>query len=124
MKQYKTTVLVVAEPKSLFDYIGNDSVDEDLTDNKDGFLVTGSGKSPVWMDTPTFEERYKCVDTFQDRLDIELDELTVKINALSEALNNELVPKEEIPILVNQLHVMNSYSDILVKRRNKLRANA
>lgn len=66
-------------------------------------------------------ERAKATgETFLDRLIIERDELGAKINKLNHAIENKLIPNEELPILRLQLKSMDTYLSILEMRLEKV----
>lgn len=66
-----------------------------------------------------FEEAYKPASTFLERLHVEASDLYEKIEKLTHAIENNLVPKSEVQILKAQLGVMQSYFGILASRINK-----
>tara|TARA_R110002073_G_scaffold215768_1_gene376019 strand:+ start:448 stop:846 length:399 start_codon:yes stop_codon:yes gene_type:complete len=128
MKNYIGTKEVKARPMNRLDYNGYRGwglpSDEDGED--EGYLVeyiNGSGKNHQnhdgyisWSPSGVFEESYRETTTYQDRLKIEYNDLCDKVEKLAKALEKDLVPSSQQPILIKQLSVMGEYSNILLER--------
>jgi len=63
-----------------------------------------------------FDKAYKVCETYVDRLQIEKDDLELKITKLHKALIDKAVPTKSIDVLVHQLDVMQTYLHILEGR--------
>lgn len=128
MKNYIGTKEVKARPMNRLDYNGYRGWDlpSDEDGEDEGYLVeyiNGSGKNHQnhdgyisWSPSGVFEESYRETTTYQDRLKIEYNDLCDKVEKLAKALEKDLVPSSQQPILIKQLSVMGEYSNILLER--------
>ena len=128
MKNYIGIKEVKARPMNRLDYNGYRGWDlqSDEDGEDEGYLVeyiNGSGKNHQnhdgyvsWSPSGVFEESYRETTTYQDRLKIEYNDLCDKVKKLAKALEKDLVPSSQKPILIKQLSVMGEYSNILLER--------
>tara|TARA_R110000744_G_scaffold162080_2_gene278692 strand:+ start:335 stop:733 length:399 start_codon:yes stop_codon:yes gene_type:complete len=128
MKNYIGTKEIKARPMNRLDYNGYRGWDlpSDEDGEYEGYLVeyiNGSGKNHQnhdgyvsWSPSGVFEESYRETTTYQDRLKIEYNDLCDKVKKLAKALEKDLVPSSQKPILIKQLSVMGEYSNILLER--------
>jgi|TARA_R110000765_G_scaffold71801_2_gene139387 hypothetical protein len=128
MKNYIGIKEVKARPMNRLDYNGYRGWDlpSDEDGEDEGYLVeyaNASGKNHqnhdgyiTWSPKDPFEEAYRETTTYQDRLKIEYNDLCDKVEKLAKALEKDLVPSSQQPILIKQLSVMGEYSNILLER--------
>ena len=128
MKNYIGTKEVKARPMNRLDYNGYRGWElwTDENGEEEGYLVeytNGSLKNHqnhdgyiTWSPSGVFEESYRETTTYQDRLKIEYNDLCDKVEKLAKALEKDLVPSSQQPILIKQLSVMGKYSNILLER--------
>lgn len=72
-----------------------------------------------WSPKSVFEEAYNCAETFLDRLEIELTELSDKQDKLNKFFDTEIfegLSEQEQTLLQAQFGAMLAYSQILVER--------
>lgn len=83
-----------------------------------------------WSPKSVFEQAYKCADSFLDRLQIEHDELTERLNSLDAFLSRgfdhvaEKVGYKQAAILISQRMAMKAYFDVLDARIDDLKQNS
>ena len=127
MKKYESKIEVVATEITAGEYskkIGYEILNSDgVPRDKDepGYRIKGPG-FVKWMPKEDFEDEFRCVETWKDRLIIERDELLVKVTKLRDFINsktfNHVSDKQEY-LLREQLHHMQCYLDILDNRLAK-----
>lgn len=89
--------------------------------NDQGYLIKGSGFMK-WMTKEDFENEFRCVETWKDRLVVERDELEVRVDKLRDFVNSktfDYVRDKQKHLLREQLHHMQCYLDILDDRLTK-----
>lgn len=126
MKKYQGTKCVEAEPMTLGDYkrlTGRDpyaNSGSDVSDNSCGFHVRYKDGYESWSPLAAFEEAYRPCETYLDRLRIEKDELTDRINKLQTFIDDN--PKfaelgqDDRDMLRAQYETMRIYEHILIDR--------
>jgi len=83
------------------------------------YRVEWEGGETNWFLEDEFEMMFDCVDTWNDRLINERDELEVKVNKLRTFVNSKTfdhVSEKQKGLLREQLHHMQCYLDILNDR--------
>lgn len=99
-----------------YEILNSDGVPRDK--DEPGYRIKGPG-FVKWMPKEDFEDEFRCVETWKDRLIIERDELLVKVIKLRDFINsktfNHVSGKQEY-LLREQLHHMQCYLDILDDR--------
>lgn len=135
MQQYTGTKTIMAVPMSQGEYNvlrgWEMPADKDPTDP--GYLVQYENDSKAnvegfdgyisWSPQKPFEEAYRASGTYDERLIIEMEELTKKICKLDEYLRNMDPTKEDFYILNIQLGIMQSYFGVLRYRYDKIKKN-
>jgi hypothetical protein len=135
LKQYTGTKTIMATPMTRGEYNAlrgwQVPADEDPSDA--GYLVEyqNDSKSNVegfdgyisWSPQKPFEEAYRASGAYDERLIIEMEELTKKICKLDEYLRNMDPTKEDFYILNIQLGIMQSYFGVLRYRYDKIKKN-
>ena len=133
MKHYIGTKEVKATRVTRKEY--NDYRGWELPSNEngkdEGYLVEypGGGKANhpdhvgyiSWIPEDVFEKAYRLSETFINRLDIELDDLTTKLKKLEDFIESgkaESLSKEVQDLLAKQLTAMTDYHNALVERKN------
>lgn len=127
MKKYESKIEALATEMTAGEYskkIGYEILNSDgVPRDKDepGYRIKGPG-FVKWMPKEDFEDEFRCVETWKDRLIIERDELLVKVIKLRDFINsktfNHVSGKQEY-LLREQLHHMQCYLDILDDRLAK-----
>lgn len=128
MKTYESKIEVTALEMTAGEYfrvIGIKLINakgEPYDHNDQGYLIKGPGFTK-WMPKEDFENEFRCVETWKDRLVVERDELLVRVTKLRDFVNsktfNHVSGKQEY-LLREQLHHMQCYLDILNDRLTKL----
>ena len=124
MKKYTGTKEVSAKPMSLGEfraYSGRDpySNTEDPGDSYMGYLVKYEDGYESWSPKNVFEKAYKCTETFVDRLLVEYNTETLKLNKLSAFIRSELfktLPERKKRRLYIQENIMQDFLRILWER--------
>lgn len=112
MQTYIGTKTIKAEPMRL--------LCPDLqTKQQDGYKVVYPDGYESWSPKDVFEAAYKLADTWLDRLRIERDELSARLDKLtafteSPAFND--VPEHDAALLLDQRNAMAGYLEILTVR--------
>lgn len=120
MKKYIGTKVIMAEPMTMTEaqkVLGREL--KPATAEEDGYLVEYKDGYKSWSPKSVFEEAYKCAETFLDRLEIELTELSNKQDKLSKFFDTDIfksLPKQKQTLLQAQFCAMLTYSQILVER--------
>lgn len=124
-KKYVGTKEVNALPMPLGDFIKmsgrNPYVNDENVHSNDepGYLVEYKDGYRSWSPKEVFEEAYKCSETFVDRLVIELDELSDKLDKLNKFFDTDTFKNlsgTERTLLQAQLGAMIAYGQILTAR--------
>ena len=134
MLQYTGTKEVKARPMTLGEY--NDYRGWDLPSDEDAAKEVYLVEYAIDPESPpnhadhagyitmspkhVFDKAYRRSGTFQDRLQIEINELESKIGKLDSALEGKKVTEESVLILELQLTQMNAYLYTLNKRMDLL----
>ena len=121
MKQkFIGTKVIMAEPMTLKEaqkVLGREL--KPATAEEDGYLVEYKDGYKSWSPKSVFEEAYKCAETFLDRLEIELTELSNKQDKLNKFFDTDIfksLPKQKKTLLQAQFGAMLAYSQIIVER--------
>ena len=119
MKQYTCTKSVKAAPCDLFDaqeIIGRKIYGDD-SENMMGYLIQYEDGYMSWSPKKAFEEGYVLTETFINRMEFELTELTQRINKAMQACFTigtlHWYKRQE---LMGQLEHMQKYADALYQR--------
>lgn len=132
MKTYETKIEVLAKPMTAGEYnqeMGfqlRNAKGELYSETETGYFVKVSG-TVKWMPKEDFENEFKCVETWKDRLVIERDELLIRVTKLRDFINSKTfdhVSNKQGFLLREQLHYMQCYLDILNDRLTKLQEGA
>lgn len=115
MKKYKCRKEIHAYPVTINDFwhIPSLPVEEGYA------FIEEEGEDEQWMNKECFEMDHVLVDTWKDRLIVERDELEVKVNKLRNFVNSKTfdhVSEKQKVLLMEQLHHMQCYLDILNDR--------
>ena len=135
MQQYTGTKTIMATPMTRGEYNALRGWEvpegEDPTDL--GYLVQYENGSKAnaegfdgyisWSPMKQFDEAYKPSGTFDQRLLIEMEEITKKICKIDEYLRNMDPVKEDFYILNIQLGIIQSYYSVLRLRYDKIKKN-
>lgn len=124
MKKYTGTKEVSAKPMSLGEfraYSGRDpySNTEDPGDSYMGYLVKYEDGYESWSPKNVFEKAYKCTETFVDRLLVEYNTESLKLNKLSAFVRSEMfkaLPERKKKQLYIQENIMQDFLRILWER--------
>ena len=128
MKTYETKIEVLAKPMTAGEYnqeMGfqlRNAKGELYSEIETGYFIKVSG-TVKWMPKEDFENEFKCVETWKDRLVIERDELLIRVTKLRDFINSKTfdhVSNKQGFLLREQLHYMQCYLDILNDRLTKL----
>lgn len=129
MKKYIGTKQVEAEPMTLGEFIKQSGRNPyansgDLhTDDEPGYIVKYQDGYVSWSPKETFEEAYKIADTALDRMLIEGEELTVKLEKLRTFIGTDKFNSlDEVTkaMLVTQAKIMSDYQGVLNQRYTKM----
>ena len=116
MKKYIGTKFIMAEPMTVTEA---QKVLKPVTGEDDGYLVEYKDGYKSWLPKSVFEETYKYPDTFLDRLEIELIEISDKIDKLNKFFDTDIfksLSKQKQTLLQAQFSAMLAYSQILIER--------
>lgn len=123
MKKFIGTKVVEARPMNEIDaeYIGYARKNSDNHEWRDGYHVRYTNPDgsfyDSWSPKDVFEKSYKPSETFQERVQIERDELAVKVEKLRTFLDKNNVETEiginQYRLLIKQLTYMENYLAIL-----------
>lgn len=124
MKKYTGTKEVSAKPMSLGEfraYSGRDpySNTEDPGDSYMGYLVKYEDGYESWSPKNVFEKAYKCTETFVDRLILEYNTETLKLEKLSAFIRSDMfkaLPERKKRQLYIQENIMQDFLRILWER--------
>ena len=86
MIKYEGTKQLHATPISLgiYNALRGWDIPENEDPNKEGYLVVYPDGYPSWSPKEVFEESYNTIETYKDRLKIELEALTSKLDKLND----------------------------------------
>lgn len=126
MKKYIGTKQVEAEPMTMGEAYEKGLLHRDASlcdgdKQREGYFVKYKDGYESWSPAEPFEEAYKCCDTFLDRLMIEQEELSDKLQKLRQFIESpkfeELVKDNyQRLLLVKQENYMHEYLEILDER--------
>lgn len=126
MKKYIGTKVIKAEPMTMTEaqkVLGREIKPATVEGN--GYLVEYKDGYKSWSPKSVFEEAYKPAETFLDRLAIEQQELTEKVDKLRKFLSLEdaqmKVGSFQFVRMTEQLEAMEKYLDILTRRIEDLK---
>lgn len=126
MKKFIGTKVVKAEPMTMAEaqkVLGREI--KPATVEEDGYLVEYKDGYKSWSPKSVFEEAYKPIETFLDRLVIEKQELTVKVDKLCKFLSmKDVIMKVgsfQFARMTEQLEAMEKYLNILTIRIEDLK---
>ena len=126
MKKFIGTKVVLAEPMTMAEaqkVLGREI--KPATVEEDGYLVKYKDGYKSWSPKSVFEEAYKPIETFLDRLVIEKQELTVKVDKLRKFLSmKDVIMKVgsfQFVRMTEQIEVMEKYLNILTRRIEDLK---
>lgn len=126
MKKFIGTKVVKAEPMTMAEaqkVLGREI--KPATIEEDGYLVEYKDGYKSWSPKSVFEEAYKPIETFLDRLVIEKQELTVKVDKLLKFLSmKDVIMKVgsfQFARMTEQLEAMEKYLSILTIRIEDLK---
>lgn len=125
MKKYQGTKEVHAEPMRLGDFIetkgrnpyANDSQLHDLSEN--GYLVVYEDGYESWSPKEVFEKAYRPIETFVERLRVEVDQLQERVVKLRDFTHSDKFKTLELwerESLYEQLALMEAYLRIISTR--------
>ena len=121
MKKFIGTKVIMAEPMTMTEaqkVLGREI--KPATVEEDGYLVEYKDGYKSWSPKNVFEEAYKPAETFLDRLAIEQNELTEKVDKLRKFLSVEdaqmKVGSFQFVRMTEQLEAMEKYLNILTIR--------
>lgn len=126
MKKYIGTKVIKAEPMTMTEAQKVLGVEiRPATVEEDGYLVEYKDGYKSWSPKSVFEEAYKPADTFLDRLAVEQQELTEKVDKLRKFLTVEdaqmKVGSFQFVRMTEQLEAMEKYLNILTRRIEDLK---
>lgn len=126
MKKFIGTKVVKAEPMTMEEaqkVLGREI--KPATVEEDGYLVKYKDGYKSWSPKSVFEEAYKPIETFLDRLVIEKQELTVKVDKLYKFLSMKdaimKVGSFQFARMTEQIEAMEKYLSILTIRIEDLK---
>ena len=126
MKRYIGTKVIMAEPMTMEEaqkVLGREI--KPATVEEDGYLVEYKDGYKSWSPKSVFEEAYKPIETFLDRLVIEKQELTVKVDKLCKFLSMKdaimKVGSFQFARMTEQIEAMEKYLSILTIRIEDLK---
>lgn len=121
MKKFIGTKVIMAEPMTMTEaqnVLGREI--KPATIEEDGYLVEYKDGYKSWSPKSAFDEAYKPAETFLDRLAIEQNELTEKVDKLRKFLSVEdaqmKVGSFQFVRMTEQLEAMEKYLNILTIR--------
>mgnify|MGYP006903497677 CR=1 FL=1 len=133
MKKYIGTKQVKAEPMNELAAVekGFARKNEDNHEWRQGYHVQYTNPDgstyDSWSPKQVFEQSYKRADNFLDRLQIEFDELVIRLETLDKLLANDFdnvakkVGSKQAAMLITQRYMMKGYLDILASRIDDLK---
>lgn len=120
MKKYIGTKVIKAEPMTVTEAQVLGVEIKPATVEKNGYLVEYKDGYKSWSPKSVFDETYKPADTFLDRLAVEQQELTEKVDKLRKFLSLEeaqmKVGSFQFVRMTEQLEAMEKYLNILTRR--------
>lgn len=124
MKKYIGTKQIEAEPMTMGEAYEKNLLQAGRVPNesektKAGYHVKYEGGYESWSPAEPFDKAYKVADTPLDRMVIEYDELTQKIDKLDVFLDSEkfkTLDEKVKGFLSSQYHIMIAYSVVLTER--------
>lgn len=126
MKKYIGTKVIKAEPMTVTEaqkVLGREI--KPATVEEDGYLVEYKDGYKSWSPKSVFDETYKPSETFLDRLAVEQQELTEKVDKLRKFLSLEdaqmKVGSFQFVRMTEQLEAMEKYLNILTRRIENLK---
>lgn len=126
MKKFIGTKVVQAMPMTMTEaqkVLGREI--KPATVEEDGYLVEYKDGYKSWSPKSVFEEAYKPADTFLDRLTVEQQGLTEKVDKLRKFLSLEdaqmKVGSFQFVRMTEQLEAMEKYLNILTRRIEDLK---
>ena len=126
MKQYIRTKVIMAEPMTMTEaqkVLGREI--KPATVEEDGYLVEYKDEYKSWSPKSVFDETYKLAETFLDRLAVEQQELTEKVDKLRKFLSLKdaqmKVGSFQFVRMTEQLEAMEKYLNILTRRIEDLK---
>lgn len=131
MKKYIGTKQVEAEPMTLGEFINKTGrnpyagTDKERSVDTEGYFVKYKDGYESWSPAKPFKEAYKCIDTFLDRLHLELKELYAKMDKLvpfieSGKADEVITDNYQNRLLRLQHRVMSRYINVLECRIGRL----
>ena len=125
MKQYIGTKVIKAEPMTVTEAQVLGVEIKPATVEEDGYLVEYKDGYKSWSPKSVFDETYKPAETFLDRLAVEQQELTEKVDKLRKFLSLEdaqmKVGSFQFVRMTEQLEAMEKYLNILTRRIEDLK---
>lgn len=125
MKKYIGTKVIKAEPMTVTEAQVLGVEIKPATVEKNGYLVEYKDGYKSWSPKSVFDETYKPAETFLDRLAIEQQELTEKVDKLRKFLSLEdaqmKVGSFQFVRMTEQLEAMEKYLNILTRRIEDLK---
>lgn len=128
MKKYVSkTVYCMAEPmkfKDVPDYIHQ--FDDDIDDDMDGYLVENQYNEVSWLPKAFFEDKFTLIDSFIDRMKLELEELDDRIWKLEKFIESDSfnsLEETDRNLLNEQLQAMHGYLGALSCRFERAISN-
>lgn len=118
MKNYIGTKEVKAQPMTADEAVTN-GYKVGTHEHEDGYEVQYADGYKSWSPKATFEKAYKVSDTYADRLNIELSELTDKILKIREFFITDAfksLPVAKQNLMHAQFGAMLAYKEILAER--------
>lgn len=128
MKKYIGTKQVEAEPMTMGEayekgLLQAGRVPSEAEKDKDGYHVRYKDGYESWSPTEPFEESYKLADTALDRMLIEGEELTVKLEKLQTFIGTDKfgsLDEATKAMLIAQAKIMAEYQCVLNQRYTKM----
>lgn len=125
MKKYIGTKVIKAEPMTVTEAQVLGVEIKPATVEEDGYLVEYKDGYKSWSPKSVFDETYKPAETFLDRLAVEQQELTEKVDKLRKFLSLEdaqmKVGSFQFVRMTEQLEAMEKYLNILTRRIEDLK---
>lgn len=125
MKKYIGTKVIKAEPMTVTEAQVLGVEIKPATVEENGYLVEYKDGYKSWSPKSVFDETYKPAETFLDRLAVEQQELTEKVDKLRKFLSLEdaqmKVGTFQFVRMTEQLEAMEKYLNILTRRIEDLK---
>lgn len=125
MKKYIGTKVIKAEPMTVTEAQVLGVEIKPATVEENGYLVEYKDGYKSWSPKSVFDETYKPAETFLDRLAVEQQELTEKVDKLRKFLSLEdalmKVGSFQFVRMTEQLESMEKYLNILTRRIEDLK---